>query len=409
MKHLHNKRLANLQTIIIKNEKLRRTLSDAIMSKGIKLKKKEIDALMFASKDEIESSLDSIEIADLSDEEVEVIVNAYKVELEKVISEYNLSIPEQIEEAAIWVTNEVKRERDKDIRRIRRIRRKFQDRHEREWDKPLGLLEHFIDFVHELAYQLREEISENAVLKEEFWPMMYRYKALFGLHARACLVSQEVLSLLRAGFADGAHARWRTLQELTYVALFISEQDEETAEMYLLHDVMEVKKGLDEQLEHKDFTKEEISEEYAIEIQTEYSSLIQRFGNNFKSDFGWAIKVLGDKRLTFRDIAAAVDFSHWGPYYQMANINVHAGSHGSKFKLGLKDVENLLLTGPSNGGLALPGHSTSQMLGFCTQALLFLDTTMDNVAYQKTLYTLIEEIGEAFSEVEDKLIIRLMR
>ncbi len=49
----------------------------------------------------------------------------------------------------------------------------------------------------------------------------WSYNVLVRLHARACLVTAEVLTLLRAGLASGAHARWRSLHELAVVACFI--------------------------------------------------------------------------------------------------------------------------------------------------------------------------------------------
>ena len=38
------------------------------------------------------------------------------------------------------------------------------------------------------------------------------------LHARACQIAREVLTLLYAGFAEGAMARWRALHELAVLS-----------------------------------------------------------------------------------------------------------------------------------------------------------------------------------------------
>jgi hypothetical protein len=40
---------------------------------------------------------------------------------------------------------------------------------------------------------------------------------------------------LLAGYASGAHARWRTLHEIAVVALFIAQEDNSTAERYVHH------------------------------------------------------------------------------------------------------------------------------------------------------------------------------
>ena len=43
-------------------------------------------------------------------------------------------------------------------------------------------------------------------------------------------MSRAILALLRSGFADDAHARWRSLHELAVVSGFISEYGEDVAE-----------------------------------------------------------------------------------------------------------------------------------------------------------------------------------
>src|SRR5262249_50921986 len=44
------------------------------------------------------------------------------------------------------------------------------------------------------------------------------FEALVRLHARSCLVAEEVCWLMEGGFASGAHSRWRTLHELVTVS-----------------------------------------------------------------------------------------------------------------------------------------------------------------------------------------------
>jgi hypothetical protein len=60
-------------------------------------------------------------------------------------------------------------------------------------------------FDHDLKYPSDEDKS-------------YEYSALVRLHARACQIAQEILTLVRAGYADGAMARWRALFEIGTVA-----------------------------------------------------------------------------------------------------------------------------------------------------------------------------------------------
>ena len=60
-------------------------------------------------------------------------------------------------------------------------------------------------------------------------------RAEFEVCRRAAGVAHEVLALLRAGFPDGAHARWRTLYELAVVAHVLAAGNRGTASRYLAH------------------------------------------------------------------------------------------------------------------------------------------------------------------------------
>ncbi len=50
---------------------------------------------------------------------------------------------------------------------------------------------------------------------------------LIRLHVRACQVVLEIITLLENGLADGAMARWRTLHEITTVAMLIHKHGED--------------------------------------------------------------------------------------------------------------------------------------------------------------------------------------
>ena len=58
----------------------------------------------------------------------------------------------------------------------------------------------------------------------------YVFEALSRLLARACRIAEEVLVLLKAGYGQGALARWRALHEVAVVADLIAENGEDCAE-----------------------------------------------------------------------------------------------------------------------------------------------------------------------------------
>ena len=105
------------------------------------------------------------------------------------------------------------------------------------------------------------------------------------------------------------------------------------------------------------------------------------------------------------DIEQHVQLAHMRPYYRMASDNVHANSHGAHFRLGLhsSQQEKMLLAGPSNLGLADPGHSTAISLLQITTTLLATKPVLDCVVAMKILAGLTDEVGEAFLKVHQEL------
>ena len=102
------------------------------------------------------------------------------------------------------------------------------------WGRPLTMLEVLIEISDEARIELKRVLTPD-IQKNE-----HSIRALFLLHARGRLVSSEILHLLRAGYANGAYARWRTLYETAIIARFLIDQKwitsrEELAERYLYH------------------------------------------------------------------------------------------------------------------------------------------------------------------------------
>jgi hypothetical protein len=83
---------------------------------------------------------------------------------------------------------------------------------------------------------------------------------------------------------------------------------------------------------------------------------------------------------------------------------VHANPKGVFFKLGMLAESQVLLAGPSNAGLADPGHGAALSLlcdsGACGAAAA--PTLYNNVALLM-MVELGDEIGEAFGETHERL------
>jgi Family of unknown function (DUF5677) len=149
-------------------------------------------------------------------------------------------------------------------------------------------------------------------------------------------VGYEVLTLLSAGFADGAMARWRTLHEIAVTAMFVQERGEAVAERYPLHRIIESRKAA---LQFQQYARRLRERPYTAKqmaaIEREYDAVIGRFGKSFREDFGWAAETLKNERPNFSQIEAGTKFDHWRPYYKLASHNVHGNPKGIYFRLGL--------------------------------------------------------------------------
>ncbi|MYC07419.1 MAG: hypothetical protein F4X57_09660 [Chloroflexi bacterium] len=279
-------------------------------------------------------------------------------------------------------------------------RREFERRLMEVWKKPIELLELFVSLATEAGVDFNSEFGNEAVSSDD-----YLFEALTRLHGRACQVSNEILVLLRSGYADGAHARWRTLHEIAVISFCLSEPEEdehrqELAEKYLLHDTIQRYKlacqyqKYGERLDLKPIPQEEFDN-----LQTEYNKLIARFCKPFEKPYGWAAS---PKSPTMTAIEERVELAHWRPYYKMASDNVHANAHGSHFRLGLAPLdEDMILAGPSNAGLVDPGHSTAISLNQITAVLLGTRSNFDCAVVLMILQKLVNEIGEAFLEAHN--------
>ena len=309
-------------------------------------------------------------------------------------------VPELADDIAESMLKTIKQDAESMMPEKRQELRQFEKRHQRLWRKPLNLLGLFISMATEAGADFNSEFRNDAALSGD-----PSFEALTRLHARACQISSEVLVLLRSGFADGAHARWRSLHEIAVVSFFIGQHGQEVAEMYLLHDAIQRYKSAylyqkyAERINYEPFTDEEFNG-----IKLRRDNLVDQFGKPFGTEYGWAASVLGITSPTISDIENRVKMSHLRPYYRMASDNVHANSHGGYYRLGLDPrADDVLLAGPSNFGLADPGHATAISLHQTTTALLSIKSDFGCVIVMKTLQKLVDEIGEAFLDVHQEI------
>ncbi len=273
----------------------------------------------------------------------------------------------------------------------------FCRRNYKRWQVAFDLLETFIVICTEAGENFNKTYRPTAVEENDVvFDIVVRH------HARACHIAQEIMCLLKAGFPDGAHARWRALHEVTATAMFIEKHGRECAERFYWHDVIESYKGMlqhrkyEHRLQEKGPTDEEFENCKGI-----YHQLIAKYGKAFGKPYGWASHVITNNRVTFADIEENVSLDHMRPYYKWASQNIHAGAKGINNKLGLCEAtEDILLVGQSNSGMTDPAHASAISLAQITTALLNIEPNIDRLVVLNIILEMEKEIGEAFLQCD---------
>lgn len=320
---------------------------------------------------------------------------------QEFITNVEKSVPEVVNKVTVPISSHLRKTAPEMLKEHKKLKKGFEDRLYNDWKKPFDMFETFLVIASEAGDELNNEFRKDEANKKN-----YVLEVLTRLHARACQIAYEILTLLKSGYADGAHARWRSLHEIAVVSSFIKKHGNETAERYLLHHKIESFKDAELYQKHYEalgYTP--MSQGDYASIEAEYEKLITRFGKPYKSDYGWASLALNNhKKPTFLDIEEDSELDHFRPYYRLANHNVHAGSKGAVFRLGLlQNAQNILLAGPSNVGFTDPAQNAVISLGIITITLITSIPTIDNLVTSNILLERASEIGEEFLKIQEEI------
>ena len=223
------------------------------------------------------------------------------------------------------------------------------------------------------------------------------------LHARACQIANEIVTLLRHGYADGAMARWRTLHEIAIVMDFLCAHGDAAAKQYIDHQFVESRRATKEyQLNCAALNQEALSPEEVARTEQAYQECVDLYGKDFGTQYGWAAAFLKKPNPSFSDITQSVGLEHFRPYFRMASHGVHANPKGVFNQIGVLSDE-VLLAGPSNFGMADPGHNSAISLYQATVFLLTQRPTFEALLTLKIMERLTGEIGEALIEAHASL------
>ena len=314
---------------------------------------------------------------------------------DRIVQNLSSHLPEIVDQAASLLTGSLHRSSGKMLRRRRRDMRGFRHRHRRIWRHALDALETCVVLATESG-----EIFISKTKATSDGAGDHRLHALTRLHARSCLVATEVLEMLRGGFAEGANARWRTLHEISVTSLFLLEHGNEIAEKYL--DFIAVQEYANAILLHQreDLPASAVhSEEDLRLIADERQRVIEKHGAEFSRPYGWAATALDDPRPSFAKIEASIGLSHLRSFFRMASQSVHSGPDSLESLLA-NPMSRVLLVGPSNFGLAIPGQSTAIAVHQVTGALLLTQCGFQELVTLQVLNTFVEEAITCFGRLD---------
>jgi len=262
------------------------------------------------------------------------------------------------------------------------------------WLEPINLLECLVFISLESIEKQRLKLGAD-----EFGE--HKVSVLIQLHARAIQVSNEILCLLKAGFADGANARWRSLHEITIIANFLSDNSNDVAKRYLEHEAIKrYKEAKDFNLHAKSIGYVPLERNALAELRQEANRLCQIYPDQYYGEYGWIPSSIIKKR-NFRELEKHVKWNRFRPYYNLACNAVHGGVRGF-YRLGLMDDKQsaMLLVGASNYGLYDPLHNTARSLGYITMCILKLAPCFEGILTMHLIGIYLKEINKSAGKVQ---------
>jgi len=288
---------------------------------------------------------------------------------------------------------------ERQLRLEARDRAAFDRRLQKRWHKPLDSLRLLLGISREFGADFAAEVYPALAAEKP-----YLADILFRSQARACQVGEAVVTLLSHGFADDAMARWRSLHEIGATMTLLTEHGEALAERYVLHQYADKQRSMDDYAVCvREWGYEPMAPEVIEAIKRGLADGVARFGPSFKGWYGWAAEQLGKANPTFRDIEEAAGRAAWRATYKMASKNVHAGAAAIYNSLGMLGQTTTALAGPSNAGLADPGHATALALINVNMSLFPFFQTADSHVFAKIMNKLADEIGAQFLEAQQQL------
>ncbi len=281
----------------------------------------------------------------------------------------------------------------------RKFTKKFENRLLKKWQEPLDLFECLIQISLESGEKNKKKLDKTKNKTNNF-----KYEAITKIHARAIHISNEIASLLKSGFADGANARWRSLHELSVISFFLNDNNNEVSKRYLEHSIIRsLKEGRDYKSYYRKLGYAPLNRKEFSALKKKSKALCDKYNDKFQKDYGW-VPSAKLKERNFRALEKAVKLDKLRPFYNLACDSHHGGSKGF-YRIGLEDhlQQEILLVGPSNYGLVDPLQNTAISLLHITSCLLTLVPDFESIIQINVMNNFVEEICKKAVEIQNEL------
>lgn len=307
---------------------------------------------------------------------------------EQLVSEVDKLLDTKLDDFTEITLKSFKDEYKSTVKDILDYENDFNSRLNQRWNVPFTSLTYFIHRILTEGDNFNKIYRSSAINSSE-----YKILALIHIHGKSCLISKEILCLLKGGFPEAANARWRTLYENSLNAMYISKYDDTTAKRYLDFSIIEEY--------HRS------SDDLKLELEDKIDKLKDLYGEKFISKRGgwYAHNEPKSQNRGSKYLEKEVNVEHMNYWHKLACVNVHAGSDSLTSKLGLmKHLENkIILAGPTNYGLSIPAQLTTISLSQITMVLLLSKPKIENIILSNAIVSFGKEVSNDFVECQLKL------
>jgi hypothetical protein len=340
------------------------------------------------TEDEIQATLQNL-VDDLTESLTEV--------MENVTEAISQAVPEALAKVADVLSEHLSENALDNTAHLRKAHSDRVEAVQRLWGAALDQLDFLRNLVLEWSYEAFE-------LRSGPYAEANTAFALNRIVARTYEVVGEIVTLARAGYADGALARWRSLHELCVIAMFLVRQSDRCSLMYLSHHKVEELRLLESaRASSTANTHDTHSDRFIVHKRREKAAMVSRFGTAFSGDYGWASIELGCAKTTFRDLESHVGLETLRRGYQRANSTVHGGALATltRISLGISGVDGA--TVPPAYGCEVAANYATASLSMMVAELCWKMENADLLAMSIVVHNHASKIREQIAKTHKKI------